>query len=51
MKTVSMFLLGAIVGVGAIYLFHKFAPLESKTPYVLDLNIADGKRSAIETPG
>jgi len=44
MKTVLIFLLGAIVAFGGIYLYHKFGLEASKTPYVLNLDITDGKR-------
>lgn len=44
MKTVLIFLLGAVVGIGGVYLQHKFGMQGSKTPYVLDLDISDGKR-------
>jgi hypothetical protein len=44
MKTVLIFLLGVIVAVGGIYLRHKFGTQESKTAYVLDLNVSNGQR-------
>ena len=44
MKTVLIFLLGAIVAVGGIYLYHKFGPQGSNTPYCLSLDITNGKR-------
>jgi hypothetical protein len=44
MKTVLIFLLGAVVGLGGIYLYHKFGPQVSKTPYCLSLDITNGQR-------
>ena len=44
MKSLFTFLLGAALAIGGLYLYHKFGPKESKTSYVLDLNITDGKR-------
>lgn len=50
MRNLVTFLLGAVVAVGGIYLFHKFGPQESKTPYVLDLNISNGQRVQLKDP-
>ncbi|MEP7015881.1 MAG: hypothetical protein ABI925_10610 [Verrucomicrobiota bacterium] len=51
MKNVLTFLIGALIGVGAIYLYHKFDTNDAKTTFCLELNIKDGQRVELKDPG